>query len=56
MYDSHVDLQITEPQWQAFLDDFQQTLDNFKVPMVEQAELFAIVESTKRDIVHLQRE
>lgn len=51
MRDSHVELDITEPEWQAFLDDFQQTLDKFKVPAAEQAELFAIVESTKQDIV-----
>ncbi|MEX0675997.1 MAG: group 1 truncated hemoglobin [Pirellulales bacterium] len=51
MYDSHAHLEITEPQWQAFLDDFNQTLDKFGVPDAEQAELFAIVESTKKDIV-----
>lgn len=51
MYDSHAHLEITEEEWQAFLDDFKQTLDKFKVPQVEQTELFAIVESTKRDIV-----
>ena len=31
--------------------DFQKTLDKFKVPMKEQKELIAIVESTKKDIV-----
>jgi hemoglobin len=51
MFDSHAHLEITEQEWQAFLDDFKQTLDKFKVPEAEQAELFAIVESTKRDIV-----
>jgi len=33
------------------LDDFQQTLDKFKVPAEEQAELKAIVDSTRSDIV-----
>jgi len=33
------------------LADFQQTLDKFKVPAPEQRELFAIVESTRKDIV-----
>jgi hypothetical protein len=33
------------------LDDFQQTLDKFKVPQAEQKELFAIVESTREAIV-----
>lgn len=51
MKDSHADLGITPQEWQAFLDDFQQTLDHFKVPAAEQRELFAIVESTKQDIV-----
>lgn len=51
MYDSHVELEITEEEWQAFLDDFGQTLDKFSVPQAERDELFAIVESTKQDIV-----
>ena len=33
------------------MDDFQQTLDKFKVPAAEQSELRAIVESTYGDIV-----
>jgi hemoglobin len=51
MADSHSELDITESEWQAFLDDFKQTLDKFSVPDQEQSELFAIVESTKGDIV-----
>ena len=51
MFDSHTHLAITEPEWQAFLDDLRQTLDKFHVPAAEQRELFAIVESTKQDIV-----
>ena len=51
MHDSHAHLEITEQEWRAFLDDFRQTLDKFQVPPAEQAELFAIVESTKNDIV-----
>jgi hemoglobin len=51
IYDSHAQLEITESEWQAFRDDFKQTLDKFKVPETEQGELFAIVESTKTDIV-----
>ena len=35
----------------AFLDDLKQTLNKFAVPQADQAELFAIVESTKKDIV-----
>jgi len=51
MRESHAELEITEQEWQAFLDDFRQTLDKFQVPAVEQAELFAIVNSTKQEIV-----
>jgi truncated hemoglobin YjbI len=36
---------------EAFLDDFQQTLDKFKVPAEAEAELKAIVNSTRADIV-----
>ena len=51
MRDSHAHLKITESEWQAFLDDFRQTLDKFQVPAAECAELVAIVESTKGEIV-----
>ena len=51
MGDSHRHLMITDGEWQAFLDDFQQTLDRFSVPDGEQGELKAIVESTREAIV-----
>jgi len=51
MADSHAHLQITSKEWEAFLDDLQQTLDHFAVPAQEQAELKAIVNSTRSDIV-----
>jgi hemoglobin len=51
MADSHSHLKITSKEWEAFLDDFQQTLDKFQVPAEEQAELKAIVNSTRSDIV-----
>ena len=51
MEDSHRLLLITPEEWQAFLDDFQQTLDKFNVPQPEQTEMFAIVESTREAIV-----
>ena len=51
MHDSHAHLKITAEEWESFLDDFQQTLDKFAVPAAEQAELFAIVQCTKPDIV-----
>ena len=51
MRDSHVHLEITEFEWQSFLDDLRQTFGKFEVPAAERAELLAIVESTKSDIV-----
>jgi hemoglobin len=51
MRESHQDLRITAGEWEAFLDDLQQALDTFAVPPAEQAELKAIVASTRADIV-----
>src|SRR5215831_8927049 len=51
MAESHSHLKITSQEWEVFLDDFQQTLDQFKVPPDEQAELKAIVNSTRSEIV-----
>lgn len=51
MADSHQHLLITPQEWQAFMDDFQQTLDKFKIPDQEQEALKAIVESTRSEIV-----
>ena len=51
MADSHTHLGITEGEWQVFLVDLRASLDKFAVPRAEREELFAIVESTKADIV-----
>ena len=51
MRDSHQNLNITPKEWDAFMDDVQQTLDRFKVAAAEQAEVKAIVQSTYGDIV-----
>jgi len=51
MKDSHKDLMITAADWEAFLDDLQQTLDKFAVLKAEQAEIKAIVNRTRADIV-----
>jgi hemoglobin len=51
MKESHQHLQISEAEWQAMAREFKKSLDKFKVPDREQQELFAIVESTKKDIV-----
>jgi hemoglobin len=49
--DSHRHLMITEGEWQAFMDDLDQSLEKFEVPQPERQELIAIVESTKEAIV-----
>ena len=51
MRESHDHLNITPKEWEAFMDDFQQSLDKFSVLPAEQAELKAIVNSTYGDIV-----
>jgi len=51
MSESHQHLNITPKEWEAFMDDVQQTLDKFKVPAIEQTELKEIVNSTYGDIV-----
>jgi hemoglobin len=51
MCGSHVHLDITEEEWQVFLADLQACLDHFAVPKAEPGEIFALVDSTKSDIV-----
>jgi hemoglobin len=51
MLETHRELFITAAEWDAFMDDFHQTLAKFSVPERESGELVAIVESTKDDIV-----
>ena len=52
MDESHRHLLITAGEWQAFMDDLQQTtLDKFAAPAGEQAEIRSLVESTRSAIV-----
>ena len=51
MRESHENLKISAGEWDAFLDDVRQTLNKFKVRQAEQAELNAIIASTRADIV-----
>lgn len=55
MKEAHKHLNITEKEWDAMVADFKKTLDKFKVPQKEQNELFAIVGSTKSDIVTVSK-
>ncbi len=51
MKTSHKGMAITESDWHVFTAHLKATLDAFKVPATERAEVLAFVESTKRDIV-----
>jgi len=51
MKESHKHLNISEKEWDAMAAEFKVSLDKFKVPEKEQNELFAIVGTTKADIV-----
>jgi hemoglobin len=51
MEETHRELLITQDEWEAFVDDFNQSLDKFEVPQKERSELLAIIESTRDAIV-----
>jgi hemoglobin len=51
MEDSHRELRITAEEWEAAIDDLNQTLDKFEVPQQERSEVLAIIESTRHAIV-----
>jgi hemoglobin len=51
MADSHHHLRITPAEWGVFAAHFKAVLDKFNVPEAEQQELFAIVGTTRADIV-----
>src|SRR5262245_21303661 len=51
MKTAHAHLNIRPAEWDAMVADFRRTLDKFRVPAAEQAELIAIVGSTRPDIV-----
>src|SRR5207247_4262397 len=53
MKTSHKGLKISEGDWSAFLGHLDGTLQAFHVPQAERDEVFAFVESTKRDIVEV---
>jgi hemoglobin len=51
LHDSHRDLLITAEEWEAFVDDLNQTLDKFEVPQQERSEVLAIIDGSRDDIV-----
>ncbi len=51
MKEAHEGMNINGEEWAALAADFKASLDKYGVPEAEQKELFAIVESTRGDIV-----
>ncbi len=51
MKESHTHLNISEKEWNVMVQEFQKSLNKFKVPATEQKELFEVVGTTKADIV-----
>ena len=51
MKTSHQGMGISESDWRTFRDHLEATLDRFEVPASERAEVLALIDSTKSDIV-----
>ena len=51
MKSSHKGMAITEPEFNAMVDDLKKTLDKFKVGEKEQADLIGALAPMKKDIV-----
>ena len=49
--EAHQHLQITETEWQAMIKLLHDSMDEFKVPPKEQAEIIAGMEGVKGDVV-----
>jgi hemoglobin len=49
--EAHQHLQITETEWQEMDKIFRDSMNSFKVPLKEQDEVMAILESSKADVV-----
>ena len=51
MKTSHEGMGIDEGDWQAFRGHLEATLDAFKLPAIERADVLGFIDSTKADIV-----
>ena len=49
--EAHQHLNIKEKEWTALIKIFHDSMDSFKVPAKEQAEIIAILESTKDEVM-----
>jgi hemoglobin len=47
----HANMHISNPEFDAAIGDLKASLDNLKIPNLEQKELLAIIESTRPEIV-----
>ncbi len=48
---SHKGMGVSESDWRSFIGHLEATLDSFKVPAGERAEVLAFVDNTQPDIV-----
>jgi hemoglobin len=51
MKTSHRGMGISDGDWQAFVGHVEATLDAFRVPSAERAEVLGFIDSTKRDVM-----
>ncbi len=51
MKTSHRGMGVNESDWRTFIGHLEVTLDHFKVPAGERADVLAFIDSTKREIV-----
>ncbi len=51
MTDSHQHLNVSEAEWDYFVDDFRQTLGKYEIPSAEQQELVALLERSRGQVV-----
>lgn len=51
MGESHRHLNITEAEWNYFVDDLRKTLDKFEVGSSEQQQLLALLETSRAQVV-----
>jgi hemoglobin len=49
--EAHQHLHITEKEWEALIRIFRDSMDSFEVPLKEQGEVIAILESTKGQVI-----
>ena len=51
MADSHRHLNVNEAEWNYFIDDFRQSLEEYEIPSAEQQELVALFERSRTEVI-----